>query len=204
MINKVILFGDSVLFGIGASNRSLGCGRILKTLLPQIPVIIKGRNRDTTEDALQRLSADVIKNKECAAVIILFGNNDCKLQDIDEPVVSLPKYEENLRKIVTQIKSNNKIPILSNLQPIDSEMFYETLPGIKKLMVNIDSPKEWQRGYSLACGRVAARENIRLADIMTMLDKHGNSVLDRDGLHPNDKGHRMIAQKFFDVLGGYF
>ncbi len=202
MINKVILFGDSVLFGTGASERNLGCGRILKTLLPRIPVIIKGRNRDTTEDALQRLSADVLADEGTAAVIILFGNNDCRLKSVDEPIVSLPEYEENLERIIARIRSNKKIPILSNLQPIDSRMSYKTLPDMKKFMVNIDSPKEWQREYSLACGKVAEREDVKLADIMTMLDKRGNDVLSEDGLHPNDEGHRMIALKFFEVLEG--
>ncbi len=203
MINKVILFGDSVLFGTGASGRNLGCGRILKTLLPRIPVIIKGRNRDTTKDALQRIDKDVLDDKDSAAVIILFGNNDCRLQGIDKPVVSLFEYEDNLSRIIARIKSNKKIPILSNLQPIDSLIFHKTLPGMKKLMASINSPKEWQREYSLACGKVAARENIRLADIMTLLEERGNGVLAADGLHPNDEGHRLIAQKFLEVLEEY-
>lgn len=203
MINKVILFGDSVLFGAGASGRNLGCGRILKTLLPRIPVIIKGINRDTTKDALQRLNADVLEDKENAAVIILFGNNDCRLQDIDKPAVSLLEYEDNLSRIIARIKLNKKIPILSNLQPIDSLIFHKTLPDMKEFMVNIDSPKAWQREYSLACGKVAARKNIRLADIMTLLDERGNGVLAADGLHPNDEGHRLIAQKFLEVLEEY-
>lgn len=196
----VLLFGDSVLFGTGASTRNVGCGRILGMLLAETPVTIKGKNRDTTKDGLQRLKSDVLQDTISSHVIILFGNNDCRLIDIDRPIVSLEEYRDNLKEIIRQIKAVGKIPILSNLQPINSGLFYKTLPDMRKFMVKISSPSEWHRRYSLICEEVVKKESIKLADIRSTLNRYGNSVIADDGLHPNDLGHKIIAQKFFETL----
>ncbi len=200
-ISKIILFGDSVLFGIGASQRNYGCGRILRELLKNTHIIILGgRNRNTTRDGLQRLHDDILKYTEPAYVIILFGNNDCRLKGIDEPMVSLFEYKENLKKMIKEIKTNAKIPILSNLQPIDSSMVYKTLPDMRKLIVNIDSPREWHDKYNLICNQLATEECIKLADINSVLNRYGHNVIAGDGLHPNDFGHKIIAQEFLKAI----
>lgn len=199
-LTGVILFGDSVLFGTGATARNKGCGRILKNFFKDIPVIIKGRNRDTTQDGLQRLKVDVLNEAICSHVIVLFGNNDCRLIDVDTSKISLEEYQNNLIKIIEQIINRNKIPILSNLQPINSELFYKTLPDMVKFVKRIDSPYSWHEKYSLVCNKVAAERNIKLADIRSELKKSESRVISNDGLHPNDLGHEVIAQKFADIL----
>ena len=57
----IILFGDSVLFGTGATTRDNGCGRILRSLT-EIPILIKARNNDSTKEGLARLESDVFKS----------------------------------------------------------------------------------------------------------------------------------------------
>ena len=202
--DKIILFGDSVLFGTGASHRNFGCGRILRSLLSDIEVVIKGRNDDTTYQGLERLNRDVLLRNGPAFVIILFGNNDCRLNASDKAIVSLTEYKDNLAKIISIIKSNNKVPIISNLQPIDSELFYKSLPHIKKFMINISSPRDWHEKYSCACEGIAKQTNIKLADIRSVLLEHGRDVISQDGLHPNNLGHKIIAEKFSEVLKEYF
>lgn len=198
---KIVLFGDSVLFGTGASKRKSGCGRILRSLLMNKEVIIKGRNNDTTYQALDRIRKDVLLYNN-AIVIILFGNNDCRLNGPDTPVVPLSEYKNNLIKIISMIKSSNKIPVLSNLQPIDSKLFYKSVPEMKKFMININSPREWHKEYSLACEEVAKREMIKLADIHSRLE-NSDCVISKDGLHPNDLGHQIIAETFYETIKGY-
>ena len=75
---KIILFGDSVLFGAGSSHRGKGCGRVLRDMLRDNHVLIKARNKDTTREGLQRLAFDVLSDNTPADVIVLFGNNDCR------------------------------------------------------------------------------------------------------------------------------
>ncbi|PIV39341.1 MAG: hypothetical protein COS29_03110 [Candidatus Omnitrophica bacterium CG02_land_8_20_14_3_00__42_8] len=199
-LTGVILFGDSVLFGTGATVRNNGCSRILRGFLKDRPVIIKCKNRDTTKDGLKRLNFDVLDDDICSHVIILFGNNDCKLIDIDTPAVSLERYKENLTKIIKEIKNVDKIPILSNLQPIDYSLVCKTLPDVIERIANIDKSDDFHKKYSIVCNEVAMSENIKLADIFSELKKYGKVVIANDGIHPSDLGHKVIAQKFLDIL----
>ncbi|MCF7869882.1 MAG: hypothetical protein K9M01_02050 [Candidatus Omnitrophica bacterium] len=197
-LRGVVLFGDSVLFGTGASHRKFGCGRILRSLI-DVPVIIKGRNKETSRDGLKRIQRDALEEDKASHVIILFGNNDCKLIDYDKAIVGTKEYERNLVEMVRLAKSKNKVPIISNLQPIDSGLFRKTLPDIAKLMVEI-TPYEGQKKYSDICNQIAASENIALADIRSSLEDNLKETLAADGIHPNDAGHKIIAEEFLHKL----
>lgn len=198
-MNGIILFGDSVLFGTGASTRNKGCGKLLRDLLDR-PILIRSHNRDTTEDALKRIERDVLNENDYSQVVILFGNNDCRLKSIDTPTVSLPLYLNNLAAIIGKIKFSGKIPLICNLQPISSEGFYRTLEKMKEFIKMDSTPYLWHKKYSDICQDVSGEENIALIDIRTPLEENINSVLSSDGLHPNDLGHQIIAHQILTAL----
>ena len=108
-ITGIILFGDSVLCGTGASCRQYGCGKLLKYSLSNMPVLIKGRNRDTTRDGLERLQTNVLDQESYSHVIVLFGNNDCRLVEQNKPSISLEEYKSNLHKMIQHIKKIKKL-----------------------------------------------------------------------------------------------
>lgn len=195
MLKGVICFGDSVIFGTGATNRNLGCGRVLRSLLKR-PVLIRGKNNDTSRDALKRLKNDVLIKQEYSHVIVLFGNNDCKLVSVDTPCVSLIEYKDNLLKIINSIRQSGKTTLLSNLPPITNTGFSKSLPQIKKLMINIKSPSEWHKKYSDILSEVADSCYVKLIDIHSKLQSFKKRVMSEDGLHPNDFGHKVIAHEF--------
>lgn len=197
---RIVLFGDSVIAGVGASHRNKGCSRLLRRLLPSDTIVIKGRSGDTTFDGLKRLGGDVLGDSLASHVVVTFGNNDCRLKDIDTPTVTLTEYKNNLTEILRGIKLSGKIPLLSNLQPIDSEMFYDTLPEMNKFMRTIGDPAQWQEKYSLACEDVAFRQGVKLVNIRAPLEGQKKDVIALDGLHPNDSGHRIIAEMFSRFL----
>ncbi|MFC1674885.1 SGNH/GDSL hydrolase family protein [Candidatus Omnitrophota bacterium] len=199
MLNGVICFGDSVIFGTGASSRSCGCGRVLRSLL-QVPVLIKGRNNDTSRDGLRRLRSDVLNRDGYSHVIILFGNNDCRLFDVDTPNIDSRKYKENIIKMIHAIKEKGKDPFISNLQPITSSGFTKSLPQMKQLMKNIKSPSDWHKSYSDALKEIAQVCNVKLVDIFNVLKSRMPNVICEDGLHPNDLGHKIIAEEFKKAL----
>ena len=197
-LRGVILFGDSVLFGTGASHRKFGCGRILRTLL-DIPVIIKGKNNETSRDGLKRIARDALQEDKASHVIILFGNNDCRLMDFDKAIVGTEEYRKNLIEMIRLVKSRNKTPIISNLQPIDSSLFRKTLPDVAKLMIKI-TPYASHKKYSDICNQIADSEDISLADIRSGLEGNSKETLAADGIHPNDTGHKIIAEEFLRKL----
>ncbi len=196
----LILYGDSVFFGYGASNKNMGCGRQLKTLL-SVPVIIKARNNITTQDALTGLQNNALSGyNKYSDVIILFGNNDCRLIGIDTPKISLKEYKNNLIEIINLITSCGKKCYISNLQPINDAQVIRVDEEIRKNMKKIKSPYLWHRQYSDTCEEAARTCNIPLIDIRTPLENASKGIFFIDGMHPNDAGHEIIAQVLYRVL----
>lgn len=204
---KIILFGDSVFLGLGATKRDLGCGKLLKYMF-LYPVLIKSGNRDTTEDALTRLKKDIITEK-CnikVYVIIMFGNNDCRLIAINKAQVDLASYRNNLKRIVADIRENGMTPLIVNLQPIDDALFLKNLPKIQRDIViateaiSSETPYTWQKKYSDICFDVAKEEKVVLIDIRTPLEKIVGDIMSSEGTHPNDLGHRIIGERILETV----
>lgn len=200
MIQGLICFGDSVLAGTGASSRDKGCAKLLKSQL-KVPVLLKGVNRQTSEDGLARLASDVLERKECSHVVILFGNNDCRLVSSNQSAVSKDRFAKNLKQIACRIKKNGQIPLFCNLQPIDSVKLFQMFPDFRKFQVpGAPDPEKLQGLYSNLIEAFAAESGEFLIDIRTELMRRKEDVVAMDGLHPNDSGHEMITQKIVEFL----
>ncbi len=198
-IKGIILFGDSVFFGIGASHRNKGCARILKKEFINAPVLIKARSFDSSKEGVEKLES-VLAREGFSHVVLLFGNNDCRLVGVNTPRVPLKEFRANLKEMVKTIKAKRLNVLLANLQPIDSEGFYKSLPGQKEFIKMDESPYSWHKRYSDVCNDIANEEDIQLLDIRVALEKEKNNILAADGLHPNDYGHRIIASHIFKLL----
>jgi lysophospholipase L1-like esterase len=199
-INGVILFGDSVFFGYGASTRNLGCGRVLKNLYKKVPILIKARNNENTAEALLRLKQDVLQRSGYSCIFIMFGNNDSRLIGPTKAVCSLHKFEHNLISMIDMIKASRKIPVLCNLQPLDDDICYENLPDMKRYLPLDTTPDQWHKKYSDKILDIAAIQKTRHIDIDTKLRQFGRKTIFKDGLHPNDLGHHEIALLLADEI----
>lgn len=199
-IKGIILFGDSIFLGTGTSQRRNGCGQILRVLLGGIPILIKGHNKDSSREGLRRLKFDVLERNEYSHVILLFGNNDCKLIGTNKALIDFEEYRNNLRSMISQIISVGKKPLISNLQPIDSEGFYKTFTDMKQFIAMEVTPYQWHKRYSDICEEIARAEKIPLINIRAILEKRSDELLSSDGLHPNDVGHKLIAQIILEAL----
>lgn len=199
-IKGIVFFGDSILAGTGASQRENGCAKLVKESL-FIPVSLKGRNWNTSVDALNRLELDVLKQNQFSHIFILFGNNDCWLKQPNMSNVSIEQFESNIKMIIGRIKLNHQIPVLINLQPIDVKRFTRIFPELiefeKKSKTNICA---LQKNYSDKLIETANCENIAYIDIRTVLENANCDVLAFDGIHLNDEGHKIIAKEIINYL----
>ncbi|OGX17207.1 MAG: hypothetical protein A3K83_03755 [Omnitrophica WOR_2 bacterium RBG_13_44_8b] len=71
---------------------------------------------------------------------------------------------------------------------------------MKKFIAMTDTPYEWHKRYSDICEEVSRLEEIPLLNIRVKLEQKKNAALASDGLHPNDLGHKIIAQTIFEFL----
>lgn len=198
----VILWGDSVFFGYGASDRNKGCARLLKKRLADRPVRIKAKNRVTSRDALKNVALDVLSTERETFnnVVMLFGNNDARLVDKDLPNVDVGEYKDIITELGDILKEDGRLCYLTNLQPIDELRAVKAASESARHMSAIKSPYGWHKQYSDACAEIAAALGIPLIDIRTPLEESRHDIFFEDGMHPNNKGHEIICETIYNAL----
>ncbi len=147
-------------------------------------VINTGISGHTTENLLQDFDWRVSHFRP-SVVSFMLGTNDCARQKV------LPEtYYQNLRTLVSKIRSMDAVPVMHTPNTIISEKAPErqSLPDYITLIrqvaledgvIVVDNYKHWYQ-----------------TDEVTV---HGKWL--NDALHPNGTGHREIAHELFKSLG---
>ena len=205
---KIVTFGDSITRGIRdgvneSQTFTFYLGQLLRKQDFKVEMIRKGISGEKTNEALSRITRDVIALNP-RYVTIMYGTNDAYIDVYRDPNRTTPKipledYQRNLTEMVRLLKKNNITPIL--MTPIPMGKFWGWNVGIYGSNDINFKLKE----YAQAVRTVAARENALLVDHFTeWLDwKSRRKDIDAwmtDGIHPNPKGHRLIAAAIFKVL----
>ncbi len=102
----IVCFGDSITFGYGANP-----GEDYPTALAKItsiPVINKGVDGDTSEEALERVASDVLA-QDPVLVIVEFGGNDFLHK------VPVAETKVNIGKIIDEIQAGGAIVALADI-----------------------------------------------------------------------------------------
>ncbi len=204
----IVAFGDSTT----APRGSLPVyARLLQDELihkgQPVRVINAGIGGNTTEMARARFERDVLAQEPDLA-IVQFGINDSavdvwKKPPATQPRVPLARYESNLREFVSRLKSAGAQVFVMTPNPLSWTPKLKEMYGCPPY--SPDDPDGFNvllKDYAETTRRVAREEHTALVDIFqTFLDcgiKSGQAVdnLLLDGMHPNEKGHRLIA----DVL----
>jgi lysophospholipase L1-like esterase len=207
-IIKILTFGDSITRGVREGVKETQTftyylGVLLNKDGFHAEMINKGISGETTSGALDRIERDVIREKP-NFVTIMYGTNDAFIDDYANesghlPRIPIERYKINLLAIIQKLKANNIKPIL--MTPIPMGRFWGSDVGIfKKNGINFKLKE-----YVEAVRDIAREENIPLVD-------HFNEWLDwekrgkdidawmTDGIHPNPKGHRLMAATIFKLL----
>lgn len=175
-----------------------------------VQVFNKGIPKNTTSDARVRFQADVLDLKP-QAVIIQLGINDAAI-DVwanpprEHPRVDLKQFSENLEYFVTTSRHAGIRVILMTPNPL--RWTPELIGLYGKPPYNVENHHGLNvvlDDYVNAVREVAARHRVELIDVHADLERgeqlHGRAVSDYllDGIHPNQKGHRLVA----DLLGAH-
>ena len=199
-ITGLIFFGDSVFSGAGTSNRQYGCAKIVKNSL-NIDVSIRGKHRYTSKKALEGMFDGVLLRKEYSHVVVIFGNNDSWFNQYGKPRIDLENFEKNMTTIVSSIRDNGQMLALCNLQPIDAKKFLNHFPQYVEICKkNRIEPFLWHKNYNGVIEKISKLLNVPLIDIRSQLERLNVDVVADDGLHPNDSGHRIIADSILATL----
>ncbi len=177
--NKTILFlGDSLTEGLGVSKQSaypsLVQNLIQTKLNKNIKAINAGVSGSTTNDGLSRLKWYLKRKPDI--IFVALGVND-GLRGLD-----LKQSQKNLEEIINHaLKSKAKVLLAGMLIPPNYGPKYSQ--DFKEMYENIQS-----------------KYNLKFMPFL-LKDVAGVQKLNQaDGIHPNEKGHEIIAKEVYEFL----
>lgn len=148
---------------------------------------------------------------DCRYTLLEFGGNDCNLDwsaiaedpDAEAPAsVPLPEFMKTYEALIDKVLEAGSCPILLTLPPLDSDYFFANISeGLNAgniltfLGGDLENINRWHEGYNEGIRTLAKERNLPLIDLSeafpTGESKH---YLCKDGMHPNEAGHRRLAE----------
>lgn len=217
-MKSICILGDSVVKGVVFDEEK---GRYVfsrnsfdKLLSEKTGAVIKNWAKFgcTIEKGIEILKKkkELISNYDIC--LIEFGGNDCDLnwQEISKNPhkehlanVPLERFKKEYIEVIEGVEETGSHPVLMTLPPLDSKRFFNWIArGLSKenimtyLNMDVESIYRWHKNYNRVVKEIAMEENLPVLDINEAFSNLGDysSYLCLDGMHPNEKGHRLIAE----------
>ncbi|MFC1806273.1 SGNH/GDSL hydrolase family protein, partial [Planctomycetota bacterium] len=202
-VTAIVAFGDSTTAPLG---KLVVYAQILQKELPgkglPVKVVNAGVSGDTTAMARARFDRDVLA-RDPRLVIIQLGICDSAVdvsKGAAEPRLPRPDYEKNLRHFIRTLRGRGARMIL--MTPNPRRWTPSTKKSYGKPPYRVDDPKGFNAvltDYVASMRTVANAEGAPLIDVFEAFESYGKvkgravDELLSDGIHPNDKGHRLVA-----------
>lgn len=162
----------------------------------------------TVEEGLQDFEAT--RQVESDIVVIEFGGNDCDMpweniarepQADYQAKTPLALFEKKIEAFVLAVRERGLRPLLVTPPPLDAQRFFAWVSrglnarNILGFVSEVPFIYRWHEQYSLAVRRAAQKTACRLFDLRDafLSERDLRSALSIDGIHPNERGHVMIA-----------
>jgi lysophospholipase L1-like esterase len=169
---RVVFMGNSI---------TDGWARWFPTVFPGKPYVGRGIGGQTTPQMLVRFRADVVALQP-KVVVILAGTND--IAGNTGPS-TLEMIEDNLAGMAELARANGIRVVLSSVLPVFD---YPWKPGLTPAP-KIVALNAWMKQYAATHDAVYLDYHSAMADARMGLRKD----LGDDGVHPNEKGYRIMA-----------
>ena len=165
-----------------------------------------------------KLSKDIAKDQP-DVVLIEYGGNDCDFVwkeiaayplEPHQPQTDLAVFEDTLTKTVASLKEQDIEPVLMSLPPLNADSYIKWVSqqdpvvedNIMKWLGSVTKIYWWQERYSAAIVRVAESTKTKWIDIRGAFLRlpDFSELICRDGIHPNQAGHQLMAQTIVAYL----
>ena len=171
-INKILLFGDSLMSGYGLKENqalSIILENDLKEAGYNIKVINGSVSGDTSEDGLDRIE-EYTPDSDIDLIVLGLGANDMLRR------INPDQTENNLRKIIEIIKNNNIKIILS---------------GMKASPAN---GLAYKKKFDDIFPKLAEEYDLNLIPFLLKKVALNPKFNQSDGIHPNYEGAKVISE----------
>jgi lysophospholipase L1-like esterase len=208
----IVVFGDSTT----AENSEFPVySRLLEKSLPErlhrpVKIVNAGVRGNTTADAAKRFEHDVLAVRP-DLVVIQFGINDAtidvwKKPPATEPRVSLADYLANLGRFISAIRSQGTAVILMTPNPLNWTPRLMELYGHPPYDVkDPDSLNFNLSKYAAAMRELATQTGVPLVEVRRAHETWPGGATEplvADGMHPNQRGHELVARLLADAIVG--
>ncbi len=159
-----------------------------------LPIINSGISGYRTDEILPRME-ELVYRYNPTSVYILIGTNDFR-EDSDEDLVKI--VEENIKKIVDNIKQNRK----------KTKIYIQSIYPVNKKMANNateDRDNEEIKEVNKYLKSFCKENDVKYIDLYNSLtDTDGNfaEIYTKDGLHPNSLGYAKITRVLLPYIYG--
>lgn len=210
---KLYIFGDSILKGVTFSGER-GRYSLVDSDYSRLSESGYEVSNLSKMGATIEYGERVIKEELTGSgdtVLIEYGGNDCDYiwrDVVSDPTAAhscrtLPEvFERKYRSCIQYAKSKGARVIISNLIPLDSEKYFDFISkGLDRdILLSWLGDKSmlyrWQENYNRTVERLAEISGEELLDLRgAFLTSHNfGELLSDDGIHPTEKGHRLISE----------
>ena len=226
---KLVALGDSIIKGVlvqseGERSRySLADKSIVECCAEKLggESLNLGKMGCTIEAGERILNRYLDKMSGAQYVLLEYGGNDSDYnwQEIAEapekehfPRTRLEVFEEVYERVICKIKEMGAIPLVLSLPPMDAERYFAFFSQkwedgfranvMRWLGGSTNTIMSGHELYNLATMRIAQRTGAQWIDVTSGLLKGHNfrAYLCDDGIHPNERGQRMIAEAVLQSL----
>lgn len=227
-ISKIGVWGDSILKGVIFDAES-GRYRLIRNgavhdfaQLFHLDVKNHSHFGCTAPKGMASLDRTLSEGFDADMVLLEFGGNDCDYDWADVSSTPLQAHQPNtvyedftaaMTQMIRALLDKGIRPVLMNLPPIDSVRFFDWITKPENVdpdrVLTFLGEKEniyrHQERYSHAIESLAREYNLLLVDVRDAFLREGNlgAFLCADGIHPNEKGQRLIQDVFSSCFSRY-
>ena len=224
---KILTFGDSIMKGVVTDPQMLSKGVIKYKMSDNsfvarcerrfgFPIDNLARFGSTILNGMKWLTINSGKISEGDYVVLEFGGNDCNFDwhkvEADpmgehQPYTTLDTFRETYTEVVRKVRQLGGRPVLLSLPPIDGRLFFDHVcQGLDRMKImqfiggDVNYIQNWHEQYNLEVFKIAVSERVPVIDISSVFleQRELGSFYCTDGMHPNEKGHQLIADAILD------
>lgn len=183
-----------------------------------------GRFGSTTRHGLREVERWREQVVQSDFVVMEFGGNDCdhcwKQIALDpdgehHPIISLANFTAQYRSMIATIRELGSRPILLSLPPIIADRYFDAFTRpmnatergnvLRWLDHSVENITQWHEMYNLQLFKLSAQLDVPIIDITTpfLVERNYREMFCDDGIHPNERGHRLIADTICHAATGY-
>ena len=170
---KLLILGDSISAGYGLKESENWVQLLetsLKTSGKKLQIINSSISGDTTIGGLSRIESDLLEHKPNYVLIELGGNDALRGYPVE-------KIKSNLLKI------------------IDTSFAAEANPIIMQIRIPPNYGKNYVAAFESIYSEIAEEKNIPILTFLLEKVALNKSLMQLDGIHPNQKAQQIIASQ---------